>query len=217
MSEENRKPDALIERILAEARAEAESLRDEANRTVEERGNALERRVDEIHETARTRIEEETERLRRRSDAAISLAEGRAALQREDRLYRTAEQKTREAMRALRDADEYVELLADWIVEAARGLGSDRAVVSCPEADRRLLDAAMEAAGKRLAADGSGVELTHDPTRTETGQGVVLRSPDGRRAFSNLVHDRMRRLGGELQRIYYHSLIEEQDGRADHR
>ncbi|MFW6356389.1 MAG: V-type ATP synthase subunit E [Spirochaetota bacterium] len=223
MSEEQREHQRLIERILAEARREAEALRAEAQRSVDERTRALERRAREIDEAATERVSEERERLTAQTDAAIALLEQRARLELENRIYRTAEEKTREAMGEMRtetagaSTDGYRAVLTAWIVEAAIGLGTQEAIVSCPDADRSHVRSVLDDARAELERQGRSVALRLDEERSETGQGVVLRDAAGRRAFSNLVSDRLRRFRGELQRIVYHTVIEEDDGRTDHR
>jgi len=212
MADEMKNTNELVRRIMDEARAEAEKLRGEAERSVSDRRAALERRLREIEQTADERIAEARARLAASAEASIALVEGRAALRRESRIYRAAEERTREALRDLRGSEGYPSLLRDWIVEAALGLGGDRAIVSSPEADRQYVALAVQEAAAELDRRGVRVSLTVDTERAEPGQGVVLRDADGRRAFSNLVDDRIRRSGVDLRRIVYHSVVEGQHG-----
>jgi vacuolar-type H+-ATPase subunit E/Vma4 len=228
MGDQHATKNDLIEQIMREARSEAEKLRSEAARSAEDRRRTLERRLAEIERDAEKRINEERDRLGARTDGAIALAEQRARLRMEDRIYRAVEARTREAMGELRPApgsganDDYRTLLRDWIVEAAIGLGAREAIVSCPVPDRDTVApregrGALDEATSELERLRHPVSLSFDAAREESGQGVVLRDSSGRRAFSNLVRDRIRRFRSELQRIVYHTVIEGQDGRTDHR
>lgn len=208
MDDEATRKGELIERILDDARGEAQQVRDDAKRSVDERRRALERRLAQIESEADERIASEEARLKRQADSAIALAEGRARLETEDRVYRTAYAAARERLRAL-DADAgYDGIIRAWIVEAAMGLGADRATVAAPPDDRRVAARVLEEAGRVVRErTGREVSLELDPEADPGGQGVVLRDASGRRAFSNLVDDRMRRFRGEAQRIVYEDAV----------
>jgi vacuolar-type H+-ATPase subunit E/Vma4 len=205
---ENR-PEELISRIRAEAEGEAEKIRTETEKSIAERKASLEKRIAEIREQTDARIAEEREQLVSRADAQITLLEGRAALRREDRIYREATDRTRQAIRDLRGSDGYTEMLAEWIVEAALGLGAEEATVLAPEADQPFLEEAIAAARQKLETSAAEVSLRPDTSIAVSGQGVVIRDLAGRRSFSNLVEDRLRRYGTDLRQIVYHEVIED--------
>jgi vacuolar-type H+-ATPase subunit E/Vma4 len=208
---------ALIERILADARGEAKKILAEAESSVASRRDALAKRLAQIDEETTARVAEERETLRARTDAAIALAEGRARLRIENRVYDLVRERCLAAMAAMRGKKEYAGVLRDWIAEAALGLGSPEALVRCPAEDRAAVEPALAEARKALNADhGTTVGLTLDDTPL-AGQGVALRDPRGRLSFTNTVADRLRRFAGEIRRIVYHSVIEGIHGRTDHR
>lgn len=208
MNDQDTNKTELIERILADAREEAHKIRDEANRSVEERKSALERRLAQIESDADERVRSEQTRLVKQADSAIALAESRARLETEDRVYRAAYAAARERLREMRSQDDYGEIVRGWIVEAAEGLGADRAIVSAPEADRATAVSVLPEAEQRLRQrTGREVSLEIDVESDPGGQGVVLRDETGRLAFSNLVDDRLRRLHGEAQRIVYDEAV----------
>ncbi|MFW5744414.1 MAG: V-type ATP synthase subunit E, partial [Spirochaetota bacterium] len=219
MNDEARPTSELVERILEDARGEAQQIRNDAKRSVDERRKTLERRLAQIHSEADERIAFEEERLEKQADSAIALAESRARLETEDRVYRAAYSATRERLREMRSQDDYGETLRAWIVEAALGVGSDRAIVSAPEADRAIVASVLPEAERRVRQQtGREVSLELDVTSDPGGQGVVLRDEAGRLAFSNLVDDRLRRLHGEAQRIVYEDAVrglESAAGEAD--
>ncbi len=208
MSDQQTNKAELIERILDDARGEAKEIRDEARRSVEERRKTLERRLEQIAKEADERIASERERLERQADSAIALAESRARLETEDRVYRGAFTAARGQVRAMRSDTGYDTVVRAWIVEAAAGLGADRAAVAAPVADRDVVERVLEGAeGLVRERTGREVSLELDPQTDPGGQGVVLRDAEGRRAFSNLVDDRLRRLRGEAQRIVYEEAV----------
>lgn len=208
MSDQQTNKAELIERILDDARGEGREIRDEARRSVDERRKTLERRLAQIAKEADERVASERERLESQADSAIALAEGRARLETEDRVYRAAYAAARERLRAMRTDTHYDAVVRAWIVEAAAGLGADRATVAAPAADRDVVERVLEAA-EALVRERTGreISLELDPQTDPGGQGVVLRDAAGRRAFSNLVDDRLRRLRGEAQRIVYEEAV----------
>ena len=221
MSSEQPKPVAgdttLIDHILADAHEEAEKIRTEAEASVAARREALEKRLVEIDAETESRIAEEREKQRIRTDSAISLAEGRTRLRIENRVYELAREQCLASMKAMRGSPEYAAVVRDWMVEAARGLGGEVAVVRCPAEDRAVVESVLGEAESLLVSEhGTNIELRFDGTPV-TGQGVVLRDPEARLSFTNTVADRMRRYAGELRRIVYHSVIEGLHGRTDHR
>jgi len=208
MNDDATRTSELVERILEDARGEAQQIRDDAKRSVDERRKTLERRLAQIDSEADERIASEDERLEKQADSAIALAESRARLETEDRVYRAAYAATRERLREMRSQDDYGEIVRGWIVEAAEGLGADRAIVSAPEADRATAVSVLPEAEQRLRQrTGREVSLEIDVESDPGGQGVVLRDETGRLAFSNLVDDRLRRLHGEAQRIVYEDAV----------
>ncbi|MFW5738513.1 MAG: V-type ATP synthase subunit E [Spirochaetota bacterium] len=198
----------LTGRILEDARAEARQIRDDARRSVDERRAALERRLAQIRTDADERIASERARLQKQADSAIALAGSRARLETEDRVYRGAYAAARERLLELRSRDDYGEILRGWIVEAAEGLGVERMTVAAPPADRDAVGRVLESA-ERLVRERTGraVSLELDSQTDPGGQGVTLRDEAGRRAFSNLVDDRLRRYRGEAQRIVYEEAV----------
>jgi vacuolar-type H+-ATPase subunit E/Vma4 len=208
MNDDATRTSELVERILEDARGEAQQIRDDAKRSVDERRKTLERRLAQIDSEADQRIASEDERLEKQADSAIALAESRARLETEDRVYRAAYAATRERLREMRSQDDYGEIVRGWIVEAAEGLGVDRVIVSAPEADRATAVSVLPEAEQRLRQrTGREVSLEIDVESDPGGQGVVLRDETGRLAFSNLVDDRLRRLHGEAQRIVYEDAV----------
>lgn len=206
----------LIERILRDARDEAKRIRDEATRSVDDRRSALARRLAQIESDADERINAEQARLAKQADSAIALAESRARLETEDRVYRGAFAAARERLRAMRSDDGYGEILRRWIVEAVEGLGADRALVCAPAADREVV-AGVLAEARRIARERTGrdIELDLDANDDPGGQGVVLRDETGRRAYSNLVDDRLRRFRADAQRIVYEEAVRALEAAAD--
>ena len=209
MNDQDTDKTELIERILEDARgrgAQDPRRSEPLGRTsASPRSSAGSRRSSRMPTSAYARADE---RLEKQADSAIALAESRARLETEDRVYRAAYAAARERLREMRSQDDYGEIVRGWIVEAAEGLGADRAIVSAPEADRATAVSVLPEAEQRLRQrTGREVSLEIDVESDPGGQGVVLRDETGRLAFSNLVDDRLRRLHGEAQRIVYDEAV----------
>ena len=205
--------DDLIDGIMQEARDEAARRREAAQRSVENRRRAVDERVRSIEADADARISAEAERLTRTADAAIALTANRSRLRLESRLFRQVEDGVRAALEELRGTTEYRVALEEWIVEAARGLGASSARVQVPGPDREVVASLLPGAGRRLADEfGLDTELVLDGGSLTAGQGVVLSDTSGRRSFSNLVADRMRRFRPVIQRIVYRRVVERSHG-----
>jgi vacuolar-type H+-ATPase subunit E/Vma4 len=210
MSDQEKSQDAMIERILATARSEAETVLKDAEKSIADRQKALENRIATIRTESERKTDEQIRRIAAHADAVIAMERSRSRLRQEGHAYRMVEERVAESICNMRDRPTYTDVIRDWIVEAACGVDADEMIVTSPEADRKTVETVIDEAARRVSAiRDSKVTLRYDNSTSISGQGVVVRDSSGRTAFSNLVRDRIRRNGPALRTLVYRTAIEE--------
>jgi vacuolar-type H+-ATPase subunit E/Vma4 len=97
---------------------------------------------------------------------------------------------------------EYREVLLNWIVEAAIGLGASEATVNASAAERKQIDKRLlqDAQDKVAELSGRKVDLKSAAEDPLIPQGIVLRAADGRVEFNNQVATRLLRRQSEIRK-----------------
>lgn len=201
----------LVDRILAEAKEEAESITGEAREGVKRRREALEKRIAQIGEQADEHIAEETKKLAKRADAQIARLRSRAVLRRENQLYALTERRVRSALADLKGSASYPAVVRRWVVEAALGLGADEAVATAGDDELQAARTAIGLAEADLNKIGRSVSLSLDEEHPIGEQGVVLIAADGSAAYRNTVDQRIRRYGAQIRRIVYSTVVDREE------
>jgi vacuolar-type H+-ATPase subunit E/Vma4 len=97
---------------------------------------------------------------------------------------------------------EYREVLLNWIVEAAIGLGVSQATVNASAAELKQIDERLlqEAQDKIGVLSGKKVSLESAAEDPLIPQGIILRAADGRVEFNNQVATRVLRRQSEIRK-----------------
>ena len=200
---------ALISGIEADARAEEQRLLTEARAQADEKRQYARQKIESILTEARDKAAVQTESIRRKAVSDVELEIKRRSLQMRDALLRQILDQAEQRFASRIDEPDYATTLTNWIVEAAIGLEADAAQVNASSRERALIDAAMlERVGERVRARaGRQVTLTLSNEPPLKGQGVVLTTMDGRMAFNNQVRTRMLRKQRQIQKQIYDRLF----------
>jgi vacuolar-type H+-ATPase subunit E/Vma4 len=195
VSQDSSPNNPLVERILADARAEAERIVAEAQAAAAARRAICRDECRAIAEQARARADARLEILRRNAASRVNVETRRARLRVRDRIVSEAQAAVRARLAAMVGTEEYRGMLAGWIAEAAVGLGEPEAEVNASAAERAMLDGPLLAAARRDALESTGreVRLTVCAGPPLLGQGVVLAAANGRVAYNNQVATRLAR------------------------
>ena len=151
---------------------------------------------------ARAKAETQVRAIHEHNRTALRLEGKRMTLKVREELLRRVIERARERLAALSEGSGYRRVLLDWVVEAAIGLNVPEAVVNASALERGLLDQALlreaEAEVKQLTGRNLSLRLAAgDPL---VGQGVVLKSADGRVEFNNQVSTRLLRYQSEIRK-----------------
>ena len=168
-------PKQVIDKILAEANAEADQITSDAGAKLAEGQKGFDAEMarykshtQELAETAAADA-----KLRMLASARMSLKKANASVR--AGLLNEVFSKTHDAVKALSDAD-YVKLMGDLMVKAA-GAGSQEVIVG---KDESRIDAAMiKEVNKRLRTEGKG-ELSLSSERAAIDGGFIVSNGDVR-------------------------------------
>jgi len=202
----------LLEGIVEQAQQESKKILADAEQQAKEIVEGARRKSDTIREEAEERLEKQVEVIRRKYRQLTETEQRRIRLQAQEEIFSMTLERVRDGLTALRKKPDYPDILKNWIVEGALGLGRDRLHVNGSEHERSLLDSKLlkecerEIAGKN--GRQVGLELSPDPPTG--GQGVFLSTTDGRLAFNNLVEARLQRYSAGIRRMIYRRIQSEQ-------
>jgi vacuolar-type H+-ATPase subunit E/Vma4 len=199
----------LVARILADGRAEAARLVEEAGRTAAQRAATAAEDARAAERQARERAAERVVALRRNTGSRINVEARRARLRVRDRMVREAEDAVRARLAAMVGTPEYRRMLSGWIAEAAVGLGEPEAEVNASAPERALLDATLLAEAERDVRESVGreVRLRVSAAPPLLGQGVLLSSRNGRLAYNNQVATRLLREQARIRALIHGTLF----------
>lgn len=201
---------ALLGRILEEARSEARAIVDAARSDAASRTASARQRVAALEKEARERTERNVESMERTAASNLTMERKRIALASRERLYAAVIGRALALAEARRNGSDYRSLVRGWVAEAAAGLGGRKARVQAGSGEAALVDDRLlrEAAAMASAVTGEDIALSFDPAPL-SGQGIMLRDDTGRRAWDNRVKTRLKRRESEIRRLVTKLLTEE--------
>ena len=192
---------SLIAGMENDARAEANSIINEAQKQSEERARSAQKQVDAILKEAGQRASDQYESIKRTIIAGAKVEVNRKNMEIRRRVLDVVDENVRAYFQSLQKKPEYKKILQDWIVEAAVGLDSVAIQISVPPVERTFLDKQMlkEAETRVKKISGNDVKLSVTDQPGLVGQGVILTAADGKTAFNNQLSSRLRRRQKEIQ------------------
>jgi len=203
----------LISGIEKDAKKRAEEIIAEAQKRAEEKLRFAKQKVKSILAETEVRAKEQSESVRKRVLGGLSLEAKRRSMKLLNSVLQAVITRAREKLGELVQKPEYRNILRDWIVEAAVGLGADNAVIQTSKAEKKLIDAklihAAENKVKKITGRSVSLSLSDDPPIA--GQGVLLSSSDGKTAFNNQVSTRLLRKQRDVQIQVYRVLFGEDE------
>jgi vacuolar-type H+-ATPase subunit E/Vma4 len=198
----------LIEGIAQDAAAEARRLVEEAEKAAAERRQAAERQATDILGEAGRKSSEQAASLKRQAASTAKMQTKRIALRVREQAARQVLEQVRLRLARMIGAPEYRQVLLDWIVEAAIGLGLPEATVNASAPELPLLEQGLLEEAERRVRELTGreVRLSRAEGDPLAGQGVVLVGRGGRLAYNNQVSTRLLRRQTEIRKMIYDGL-----------
>lgn len=178
------------QRILAEARAKAKAIEQEAQQQAQAE-------CEDILAHAR----QEAERLHKQALAAVQLQVRRLLLQRREELLQRVLEAVQEELPTVTARANYEQLLRQWLEEAIAYLGGTGFCIRAdPKTQEVLSNNLLAELGQKL-----GVQLQLGETLPHE-TGVIVESSDGRRQYDNTLEARLSRGWGSLRAAVYRLL-----------
>lgn len=201
--------DALISGIEADARSEEERLVKEAETQADEKIKYARKKAESLLSEARDKATAQGEAIKHKAISEAEREIKRRALHLRDTLMQDIVAQARVKLASLVDDPGYRAILADWITEAAIGLGAEGARVNASARELALIDESLLAgvAQRVRTQTGKPVTLTISDAGPLESQGVVLTTLDGRMAFNNQVITRISRKQRDIQRLIYDAVF----------
>jgi vacuolar-type H+-ATPase subunit E/Vma4 len=197
----------LLESIEKDAAGEAERILEQARQQAEQRRRETDRRIREMKDETDQAVALYEERAVRRSESVINTESRRLALKAREELNRRVFGRARELLLEMPGTPAYNQVLARWIAEGALGVNRPEALVRCSFRETLTDDILRQAEALILQETGRTVHLSLMKGDPLTEQGVEVVSPDGRISFNNQVGTRIRRYDQDLKRIISEALI----------
>lgn len=201
--------DALISGIEADARSEEERLVKEAEAQAGEKVNYARKKAESLLSEARDKATAQGEAIKQKAISEAEREIKRRALHLRDTLMQDIVAQARVKLDSMVDDPGYRTILADWIAEAAIGLGAEGARVNASARELPLIDDALlaDVAQRVSTQTGKPVTLAISDAGPLESQGVVLTTLDGRMAFNNQVITRISRKQRDIQRLIYDAVF----------
>ena len=199
----------MISGIEADARAEEEKLLQDAESQAAEKKRYAQKKAESLLKEARDRAEEQAAALKQKAISGAEREVKRRALRMRDTLMRDIMERVEEKLGSMINDPGYRTVLANWLVEAAVGLGAEAAQVNASARELPLIDDQLLTAARERIRAHSGKEMTLTLSDAEPleSQGVILTTTDGRMAFNNQVKTRMSRKRREIQMRVYNAVF----------
>lgn len=200
---------ALIAGIEEEASAEAERILSEARKYAQEKLSDAKCQAQSIIEDAQRKAQVQANIARSRVLAGLKTEIKRKSMRIRESIVQDVIEKAKSEIRAMASKPDYREVLQNWIVESAIGLGADSAVVNASAEELALIDETLlERAKERVKQlTGREVELRLSTEQPLSRQGVVLTAADGKTAYNNQVETRFLRFYPRIRNLIYERLF----------
>jgi len=201
----------LVNAILKDAQAEAEHIIREAEKQRQQKLESAAAAEEHILKEARKTARRQTEALKKAFDSATTVSLRRIKLNSEERIYSYMLDQVKKKINSLIRKQIYKKILAEWIAEAAMGLGTKECLVNASEAEKKLIDEKVlkEAGNIIFKISNRRVHLSVSPETPVSGQGIVLKDSAGRLSFDNRVETRVDRYETKIRKLIYKQFIEE--------
>jgi len=195
---------ALSRAVLNDARTEAEQIVADARA----KADALRRQAEEQAATEREailrRAHQEAERLHSQAIASAQLRARTLLLERREKLLQQVFDQARQRLAGVPQWSDYDQIVRHLIVEAVKNLDAPAVLVRADAQSQvhltpELLDDIARETGVQIE---QGAPL-------ESGTGVVVETPDGRRRYDNTLEARLNRWQDALRAPVYRLLMGE--------
>lgn len=195
----------MISGIEADARSEEARLIKDAEDQAAEKRKYARKKAESLLNEARDKATAQGEAIKQKAISAVEREIRRRALHMRETLMQEIVTRAQEKLGAMIGDSDYRGILANWIAEAAIGLGADAVRINASARELPLIDESLlgEIEERVSAQTGKPVTLTVSEAGPLESQGIVVTTMDGRMAFNNQVITRISRKRREIQMLIY--------------
>ncbi|MHC4886332.1 MAG: V-type ATP synthase subunit E [Planctomycetota bacterium] len=200
----------LIEGILQDARAEAETILEKARATAKTRMEAAKPQTESILKEARESAETQAATILRQAEDKVRMQKRRNALRLQEEILNRVLDGAQSQLAGMVTDPGYRAILIDWIAEAAIGLDVVEARVNASAKERELMKGGFfsDAAAKIKELTGRKVTLSLSEDPPTMQQGIVLQTGESNVEFNNHLTTRLVRYQSEIRRIVNDDLFD---------
>ena len=200
----------IVKEIIEDAQKEADRLVEDAKKRAEEKIMFAKNQAESIVNEAKKKAEEQINILQKRYVSFIELETKKRRMKLRENVFNMVIEKVKQRLRKMINEPEYRSILERWIYEAAVGLYENEAIIRTSNEEINLIDGKIlkDIEEKLKENEKLEVKLKLDSKKFLKGQGVILFSLDGKRAFNNEVSTRILRKQREIHGIIYDALLD---------
>lgn len=200
----------LVSGIKADAEKEALQIVADAEKTVSDKALAKEMHINAIKRDTTKKIEQQVSVIEKNSYSSISVEKKRVALKVRETVINNVFALIKEKIESKRDDPNYPEVIRGWILEAAIGLGEERAIVTGGAKELLIMDDNFlrETEKKYTALTDGKIKLQKSDKNPLFAQGVILSSENNKTAFTNQVPTRLLRYQTDIRKTIYNDIFE---------
>lgn len=202
----------MVEKILGDARAEAERATKSAERSIEAERRKAESEAEKARQEILDRIRKKAEALRAKEIATAKIESKRVLLKAREQAIGRVLDKIAEALSQVRaDRGEYAKSLQKLATEAVSALDLPKVKVRISPEDAALADSGFvkDVTADVKAATGKDVEIEVEEDEGLKSGGCIAASEDGRIIFDNTFSRRLERLKPELRSLIAREVIKD--------
>jgi vacuolar-type H+-ATPase subunit E/Vma4 len=206
---------AIISGIESDANVEEQEIIKEAQKQAAEKVKYFDDKIKTILENAHKDALSQAENINKRMISGIKLELKRSSMRVQQSVIQEIMSRVEHKFKAMIDSSHYINVIMDWMTEAAIGLGAESALINASEKERALIDQKMiqDVTEKVFARTGMKITLKLTSEQPLNLQGVILTAADGRTAFNNQLKTRIARKERDIQMKIYKTLFA--DGRKE--
>lgn len=202
--------DLIVKGIIEDAKAESEKIVQDAKKKAEEKVMFAKKQAESIINDAKKKSEEQIDALQKRYISFIELETKKRRMNLRDNVYNMVIDNVKKRLNNMINGPAYKSILKSWIYEAAMGLFESEGVIRISDEEANIIDDDMIHDVEKKLRDNLklDVKLILDKKEQIRGQGIILYSTDGKRAFNNEISTRILRRQREIQGIIYDALLD---------
>lgn len=207
----NNQETALINSIKKEADDEAQRIVDHADQVVEERKKSTEEQIAKIKKENEEKAKQQKAVIAREGERKIVSLKRKQLLALKEKIVNHVLARVKEKFAASFSEAELKDMLIDWTVEAALGLGEKTPILFVTDSCRKFADETFcrEAIRRYQNISGEDIAFILSPNGVKKGYGIILEAKNGKTAYNNLLENRLYRHKDAIEALVLEDIFNE--------